>query len=90
MSLLQVLIQQIKLINPRGRVLVVDNDENTVKKLLKQGFYVAPSGVEAGKSYNPVFDKGKKVADELKKEAVETRATISSQVLGDVLGVICL
>ena len=43
----------IRLINPRGRVIIVDEKE--VKKLLSRGFLRAP---DQSREYNPIFDKG--------------------------------
>ena len=77
----------IKLINPRGRVVEVDNREVDLKKLYAQGFAPAPDGVEVGKQYNPVFDRGEKGAKEQRELGLDTRASISSRSNGDVLGV---
>jgi hypothetical protein len=80
----------IRLINPRGRVVVLDESESRVNKLLQQGFALAPDGVEAGKTYNPVFDRGQKGAKEQREMGTDNRVGISSQVLGDKLGVVWL
>lgn len=48
---------QIRLINQRGRVIEVDEQE--AQKLIRQGFLLAPNGV---KSYSQIYDKG--VAEE--------------------------
>lgn len=47
----------IRLINPRGRVVEIDDREQDVRRLLLNGFVRAPSGVEQDKDYNPVYDK---------------------------------
>jgi hypothetical protein len=80
----------IKLINPRGRVIELDDKESNLKKLLQQGFVIAPDGVEAGKKYNPVFDRGQEGADEQKMLGTDKRTSVSSQVLGNTLGVVWL
>jgi hypothetical protein len=77
----------LKLINPRGRVVEIDEREVDIKKLYAQGFAPAPAGVEVGKQYNPVFDRGEKGAKEQRDMAIDTRTTIVSRANGDVLGV---
>ena len=58
------LSMMIRLINPRGRVVEIDDQEQDIRRLLLNGFVKAPSGVEEEKNYNPVFDKkGKHTAD---------------------------
>ena len=76
-----------RLINPRGRVIEIDEREADLKKLFNQGFQPAPAGAEVGKQYNPVFDRGKKGADEQREMGKIEHATISSQPEGDILGV---
>jgi hypothetical protein len=77
----------IKLINPRGRVVEIDDRSVDVKQLLSQGFAPAPTDAEVGKIYNPVFDRGVKGAKEQKELSIDRRATISSQIVGSVLRV---
>ena len=77
----------IKLINPRGRVVEIDDRSEDVKKLLSQGFSPAPSDAEVGKTYNPVFDRGEEGAKEQRQLNVDRRASISSQIVGTVLKV---
>ena len=73
----------VKLINPRGRQLVVDDKEEDISQLLRQGFTLAPEGVEAQKKYNPVFDKGK-----LHQNYVVDNRPTKAGISGDVLKVI--
>lgn len=77
----------IKLINPRGRVIEINEREADVKKLYNQGFAPAPAGAEVGKQYNPVFDRGEKGAREQRDLANTSQVSISSQATGDVLRV---
>jgi len=68
---------QVKLINPRGRVVIVD--EREVERLLMKGFLRAPEGIS---QYNPIFDKGLNTSpqytelEELKKQESDTLKVI--------------
>jgi hypothetical protein len=77
----------IKLINPRGRVIEIDERETDIKKLYNQGFAPAPTGAEVGKQYNPVFDRGQKGAKEQQELSKQKQVSISSQATGDLLRV---
>ena len=72
----------VRLINPRGRVVDINDEEENIDNLIRRGFTLAPSGAEANKSYNPVYDGGD---DNLLKQA-DTRPIVS-QSIGDVLKV---
>ena len=76
---------KIRLINPRGRVVEIDEKEGSLKTLLQNGFSYAPEGVEAGKAYNPVFDRGQNIEPPVKDTRVEQAA-----ISGDLLRVIKL
>jgi hypothetical protein len=73
-----------KLINPRGRVIVVDDKESNIERLLRAGFMRAPDGAEGKKVYNPVFDRGELFAKreiEESKQSPQTTARKSGDVL---------
>ena len=72
----------VRLLNPRGRVVEINSDEENVDNLLRRGFVHAPSGAEASKKYNPVYDAGD---DNLLKQP-DTRPIVS-QTVGDILNV---
>jgi len=71
-------------------VVALNDKEVNVNLLLQQGFALAPSGVEVGKTYNPVFDRGQVGAKEQRDLGRDTRTSITSQVLQDKLGVVWL
>jgi hypothetical protein len=73
----------VRLINPRGRVVEIDDHERDIKQLIQNGFSLAPNGEEAGKIYNPVFDLGQGIKP-ITKDTREEKAGVS----GDVLRVI--
>lgn len=73
---------KILLINPRGRVVEVDDKEVNLQELIYNGFSLAPDGVEAGKAYNPVYDRG-----EYTPPPIDTRAE-KPAVSGDILKVV--
>lgn len=50
---------KIKLINPRGRVVEIDDTEQDIRPLLQNGFSYPPKTEEKDKPYNPVYDRGK-------------------------------
>ena len=73
---------KIKLINPRGRAVEVDDREIDVSNLLTNGFSYPPETTEKDKPYNPVYDRGKyePPAKDLRKE--------KPGISGDVLKVV--
>jgi hypothetical protein len=71
---------KVLLINPRGRLVEINDRELNVSNLLQQGFTYPPSGLEGGKVYNPVFDRGKDIEPVIPDNRVEI-ASISGDTL---------